>query len=127
MVRELHVLGIVATAFSKASSASAPSGWSHLRGSGLTPPRRVMLADAAPKEGRRLGAHSATIMTEHCAVAVRKPTDQPRGTPPVLVPILKDLRSICSRTDTTCVMHHYFTTREACVIPTHTCGIIGHS
>ena len=22
-------------------------------------------------------------------------------------------------------MRHYFTTREACVIPTHTCGIIG--
>ena len=36
-------------------------------------------------------------------------------------------RSICSRTGTTCVMHHYFTTREACVIPTHTSEIIGHS
>ena len=66
---------------------------------------------------------------------VREPTDQPRGTPPVLVPVLVipvppvpvNSRSICSRTGTTCVMHYYFTTREARVIPTHTCGIIGHS
>ena len=53
----------------------------------------------------------------------------------VLVPVLMvpvpvvpvDLRFIYSRTGTTCVMHHYFTTREACEIPTHTSGIIGHS
>ena len=31
-------------------------------GEWAAPPHRVMLADAAPKEGRRLGAHSATIM-----------------------------------------------------------------
>ena len=32
-------------------------------GEWAAPPHRVMLADATPKEDRRLGAHSATIMT----------------------------------------------------------------
>ena len=40
------------------------------RGSGNSPPHRVMLADAAPKEGRRLGAHSATIMTAYTNIHI---------------------------------------------------------
>ena len=37
------------------------------------PPHRVMLADAAPKEGRRLGAHSATIMTAYTCYSLLRP------------------------------------------------------